>query len=708
MKTRNAILFLFLIAASIFVAGGFGLDSLIFENSGRARTFVYGDNFAADQRCFLDTGEVDIVFCMDTSRSMEPYIEDLQTNITEFIDSIVALGYDFRIGAVPFDDSTNVWDFDAGTPGNQMTADTTEFNSWLGALGVSTIASDSWEVSLDAICDALNLYEWRDDALRIIIMFTNEGYHSTDDDTDLSDVSFEETLDTVLSKGAVVFIAASSRPPYVGSPIPPEQMANLISLADTSGGHLDSLTTDWTFILDDVVSLISTFNTVIATITNETGFSTVVYTQFVPIDSSCMGIHSENPVSSVVPLDDGRPFRAIWKVIVDSTCADVEKCFEIVVWGGGETDTFFGCFTDDSCYGYTDVYFEHTTPSFTTTCATIYPNPVNLTIDLYNDGIRPATDVELSFASPSPDVTIVGGDPNPWISDALDYYGSETITWQVQIAPEGAGESHLYRIGLSYNESSPVIENRYLVIPDFEESPEVTISCADSILCPGECADLNASVTPPGSWAYSWTPTSGLDSPTSHNPTACPDTTTLYTVVVTDGIDCTDNATINVVVADEIFVDAGPDDAIFPGREIVLGGSPTGSGGYGSLDFSWSPTSYLSDPASPNPTASPFFPTEYIVTVTDDAGCNRQDTVIVDIQPPLGYIYVQDETEILELRVIDSLDAIISDNGIIMVTMPGGIIGAADLVDSLDTWASPVLIQTTRGIRAWRHKMYIP
>ena len=116
-------------------------------------------SFHVPMDCYLDTGAVDIVFCMDTSRSMEPYIEDLQDNIVEFIDSIIAHGYDFRLGAVPFDDSTNVWDFDPGTPGNQMTADTVQFNSWLADLDVSLVASDSWEVSLDAIFDALVDYE---------------------------------------------------------------------------------------------------------------------------------------------------------------------------------------------------------------------------------------------------------------------------------------------------------------------------------------------------------------------------------------------------------------------------------------------------------------------------------------------------------------------------------------------------------------------
>lgn len=709
IKTKTILLFLLGLAIFTLVAEDFNIENSS-NGFGRQRIMFARspDDFANSMECFPDTGKVDIVFCMDTSHSMEPYLADLRENMNEFIDSVVALGFDYRLGAVPFDDSTNVWDFDAGASGYQMTSDTAEFNSWLDDVDVSEIASDSWEVSLDAIFDAITLYDWREEALQIIVMFTNEGYHSTDDDTNLSDVSFEEVRDTVLSSGAVVFIAASSRPWWVGSPIPEEHMENFINLADTSGGYLDSLTNDWTYILDFVVDLVATFTTVNVSIQNLTGSSTVIGASLEQLAPSCLPLHSENPQYSDGSVPNSGWADFTWKVIVDTSCTDIDACFDLRVWGSSVADTFYGCVTDDICYGYTDASFEHTPPTLTTTCREINPNPANLHVDVYNDGIRPLTDVDITFSTSSSFLSISGGDSNPRHFEDIGYLSSEAVNWQLSIHPAGVGGTYTYEVKLEYAEGDSIVQEYEITVPEFISPPEANITRGDSIICPGEWMEIDASVSPSGSWEYSWTPHAGLDDPSSLTPEANPETTTTYSLLVSDGYDCIDRDRITIVVTDTVFADAGDDTTIFPGRNLIIGGDPSGWGGYGSLEYTWTPTEGLSNPTAPNPSISPYSSQEYVLTVTDAEGCQALDTIQIDVKDPLGYIFVQDETEILELRVIDTLDAIRSDNGVIMVQMPGGVTGAADLVDTTDTWASPVLIQTTRGIRAWRHKIYTP
>jgi hypothetical protein len=64
-------------------------------------------------------------------------------------------------------------------------------------------------------------------------------------------------------------------------------------------------------------------------------------------------------------------------------------------------------------------------------------------------------------------------------------------------------------------------------------------------ICNGNSTILNAqgsNVT-----NYSWTPTNGLSNPNIANPTASPTSTTLYTIVATDGL-CVSSSTVNVVV----------------------------------------------------------------------------------------------------------------------------------------------------------------
>lgn len=73
----------------------------------------------------------------------------------------------------------------------------------------------------------------------------------------------------------------------------------------------------------------------------------------------------------------------------------------------------------------------------------------------------------------------------------------------------------------------------------------------DTSLCAGSCTTIGGS---PTAWngytpyTYSWSPATGLSSPTVANPIACPSSTTNYTLTVTDshGHTATDNVTITV------------------------------------------------------------------------------------------------------------------------------------------------------------------
>ncbi len=87
-------------------------------------------------------------------------------------------------------------------------------------------------------------------------------------------------------------------------------------------------------------------------------------------------------------------------------------------------------------------------------------------------------------------------------------------------------------------------------IPTLLPTPTVTVTADDTVFCPstGECTTLRATVTPPGTWNYSWTPTTGLTGATTATPTACPTTSTTYTCTVTDGGDCTASATVRITV----------------------------------------------------------------------------------------------------------------------------------------------------------------
>ncbi|MEY3442273.1 MAG: hypothetical protein RLZZ519_554, partial [Bacteroidota bacterium] len=77
--------------------------------------------------------------------------------------------------------------------------------------------------------------------------------------------------------------------------------------------------------------------------------------------------------------------------------------------------------------------------------------------------------------------------------------------------------------------------------------------------------------------------------------------------------------------------DAGADQSVCPGGTATLGGTPSGSGGQGSLTYSWTPSNSLNNGAASNPTASPAATTTYVLSLTDSSGCTVLDTTVLTI-----------------------------------------------------------------------------
>jgi hypothetical protein len=110
-----------------------------------------------------------------------------------------------------------------------------------------------------------------------------------------------------------------------------------------------------------------------------------------------------------------------------------------------------------------------------------------------------------------------------------------------------------------------------------------------------------------------------------YSPFARPDTTTIYTAVVTSSNGCSSALTttdtlssITVVVNPQPIAEAGPDIDACLGDSTVLQGLSYGAGPV--YTYEWSPFTGLSDPTLPNPVASPPFTTQYILNTWSN-GC---------------------------------------------------------------------------------------
>ncbi len=150
-----------------------------------------------------------------------------------------------------------------------------------------------------------------------------------------------------------------------------------------------------------------------------------------------------------------------------------------------------------------------------------------------------------------------------------------------------------------------------------------------SVICDGQSTNLGFPAI--SGWSYEWFPDTDLSDPFSSNPTATPNQTRTYTLVVTDLItECTADTTITVEVRNPI-IDAGPDGEFCNGAIIQLG-TPA----IGDQTYSWEPQIGLAGFDTPQPIDTIYTDAEYILTVTDPlTGCFIKDTVnyVLDMAP---------------------------------------------------------------------------
>jgi gliding motility-associated-like protein len=142
---------------------------------------------------------------------------------------------------------------------------------------------------------------------------------------------------------------------------------------------------------------------------------------------------------------------------------------------------------------------------------------------------------------------------------------------------------------------------------------------ADVTICPGGNTQLGAS----GGVSYLWSPAGSLSNANIQNPVAAPQTTTVYTVSVTDADGCvgTDNVTVTV---------SSPQIAASADVAFCIGGNAQLSAS-GASSYTWSPATGLSNANISNPVASPTSTTTYTVSGTDSNGCVGSDDVTVTV-----------------------------------------------------------------------------
>lgn len=152
------------------------------------------------------------------------------------------------------------------------------------------------------------------------------------------------------------------------------------------------------------------------------------------------------------------------------------------------------------------------------------------------------------------------------------------------------------------------------------------VAAPDTTICEGETITLVATAGG-GSDGYTFSWDNGLGNGPSHD--VSPDTTTTYSVTVTDAFGCADRDQATIIVNPLPSVEASPDTNVCQGEPVILIATPSGGSG-GNYQFLWD--NGLG--AGPTHTVTPSVDTDYAVILRDGNNCTATDTANVFISLP--------------------------------------------------------------------------
>jgi len=145
---------------------------------------------------------------------------------------------------------------------------------------------------------------------------------------------------------------------------------------------------------------------------------------------------------------------------------------------------------------------------------------------------------------------------------------------------------------------------------------------------------------------YEWTPSTHLNANNINNPivdlTGEPlNTPVNYSIKISDDKNCYIVITTSATLVPSVVANVGfSDSSLCVGNNITLLSS--GTGGTGSLTYTWSPSTDLSDPAIANPVTTPTENRLYTITVSDSKGCKDNKTVDIKAIDVLVKLFATD------------------------------------------------------------------
>ncbi|TXC78914.1 PKD domain-containing protein [Luteibaculum oceani] len=236
--------------------------------------------------------------------------------------------------------------------------------------------------------------------------------------------------------------------------------------------------------------------------------------------------------------------------------------------------------------------------------------------------------------------------PVPISTNTLRIYSRTNTPFGIYTASRGQAESYVQNGG-----DGPILEIPtcpICPIAEFQKKEDVCIGVEAEFIDMSEDNDASGS-TSINEWVWDYGDGQRDTFNVSTNPKHIYTAPGVYEVtlyVTNDNPNpgpCTIEITKLITVFDGPNANAGPDQTICFGEPVVLGGSPTGSGGEAPLTYNWKPSTGIANTSSPNPSAYPPSDEEYIVEVEDADGCIQRDTTLITVQPKDSAYIADDE-----------------------------------------------------------------
>lgn len=165
--------------------------------------------------------------------------------------------------------------------------------------------------------------------------------------------------------------------------------------------------------------------------------------------------------------------------------------------------------------------------------------------------------------------------------------------------------------------------------PVFVDVQPYPVANLDSTVttCPGKDIVLHAS----GGKFYTWSPTDRLSCTDCANPVASPLSTTVYSVVISNGANCLTIDSIKVVV--EPFTPTGmPDDTLMCAKDFIVFDLPD------EYSYHWFPPTGLSCDTCAHLVARPEKTTKYTVVVINAQGCRFTKILTITVDSPIASV----------------------------------------------------------------------